>query len=188
MLGWLPVRDGAQAERVGHRAVSFWLHLLAWWHQKNLKLILWKTTTALLIGMALVGWAFYSFFTVMLHLLQGLHQQKKSSVASLSSQRASQGEEPGETLSPPCTYGSSSHPCRPGSPAGRRTASSWGCTCAAAGTRTRTCCSVPGAPERWPSRWVLHTAASEETTQGMARPDCRCHQEGPKPVPRSRLH
>lgn len=75
MLGWLPVRDGAQAERVGHRAVSFWLHLLAWWHQKNLKLILWKTTTALLIGMALVGWAFYSFFTVMLHLLQGLHQQ-----------------------------------------------------------------------------------------------------------------
>lgn len=33
------------------------------------------TTTGLLMGMALVGWAFYSFFTVMLHLLQGFHQQ-----------------------------------------------------------------------------------------------------------------
>lgn len=73
------------------------------------------------------------------------------------------------TLSPARAYGSSSRPCRPGSPAGRRSASSWGCTCAAAGTRTRTCCSVPGAPGKWPSRWVLHTGAGEESTQGTAR-------------------
>lgn len=31
-LGWLRVGDGAQAECVSHRAISFWLHLLAWSH------------------------------------------------------------------------------------------------------------------------------------------------------------
>lgn len=80
----------------------------------------------------------------------------------------------------PRTYGSSSHPCHPGSPAARRSASSWGCTCAAAGTRTRTCCSGPAAPGRWPSHWDLRAGEVRRAPTATSRRDRK-----PSPGPNS---
>jgi len=57
--------------------------------------------------------------------------------------------------SQPHTHGSSSRRCHPGSPSGRRSASSWGCICAAAGIRTRSCCSGRAALGGWRSHWGL---------------------------------
>lgn len=63
-LPWqLHDRDGTQAECGSDKAVQFCLHLLAWWHQKNLELIPQKTTNGLLQGMAPITGALHFFFT-----------------------------------------------------------------------------------------------------------------------------
>lgn len=176
-------QGGAQGECASHRATLFLLHLLtseepeAYPTENNN----W-TSNGNGTGCSGFVFLFYCKAAFTARILPAI----KLLSGSLSSQNASQGKEPGETLSHFHTYGSSTHPCHPGSPAGHRTASSWGCSCAAAGTRTRTCCSVLGALGTWPSRWVLHTAASEETTHGTTR--LPLPPGGPKPVPGSRLH
>lgn len=115
-------------------------------------------------------------FSVKDFFLQGFHQQ---SIPCPPKELPKEGCSGSPSLAH--THGNSSRLCRPGSPSLHHTSSSWECTCAAAGTRTRSGCSALAAPGTWLSRWVLHT-------QTQTGPGWHCHQQGPAAVPRSRLH